>query len=45
MYKIGDTPKIYKLRPEDCICCGLCSYGCPAKIPLLDYIKKARAEM
>lgn len=29
----------------DCIECGSCSYSCPAKISLLDYIKVAKAEV
>ncbi|MDR1694310.1 MAG: electron transport complex subunit RsxC [Lactobacillaceae bacterium] len=43
--KIGDTPKLYKLRPSDCINCGICSYLCPAKIPLLDFIKMAKEQI
>ncbi|MDD4556599.1 MAG: electron transport complex subunit RsxC [Alphaproteobacteria bacterium] len=44
-YKAGDKPNLYKLRALDCINCGICSYVCPAKIPLLDYIKQAKNEI
>ncbi|MDR0295752.1 MAG: electron transport complex subunit RsxC [Prevotellaceae bacterium] len=32
-------------RLQDCIECGCCLYSCPAHIPLLDYIRLARAEV
>ncbi|MFV0627121.1 MAG: electron transport complex subunit RsxC [Alphaproteobacteria bacterium] len=44
-FKNGDKPNLYKLRALDCINCGICSYVCPAKIPLLDYIKQAKNEI
>ena len=30
---------------ENCVECGSCSYGCPAKIPIVQYIKTGKAEM
>ena len=32
-------------RLQDCMECGCCLYSCPAHIPLLDYIRLARAEV
>ena len=29
----------------DCMECGSCSYGCPANLPLLDYIKLGKADV
>lgn len=40
-----DIPMMYKLRAFDCIECGICSYLCPAKISLLDYVKSAKKEV
>lgn len=43
--KSGDKTKFYSLRVSDCLSCGICSYVCPAKIPLLDFIKMAKKEI
>jgi Na+-translocating ferredoxin:NAD+ oxidoreductase subunit C len=32
-----------KLNPMKCMECGLCTYSCPSKIPLLDYVRQAKA--
>ena len=31
------------LYPLDCMECGACAYSCPARIPLVQYIKEAKA--
>lgn len=38
-YENSDVERLNKLNVMDCIECGCCSYGCPAKIHLLQYIK------
>ncbi len=40
--KTLDKPRIKMLNPLKCIECGLCSYTCTSKIPLTDYIRKAK---
>ena len=40
--KALDKERIKKLNPLRCIECGLCSYTCTSKIPVTDYIKKAK---
>lgn len=42
-YERGQIEKARQLGAMDCIECGNCSYICPAKIPLLDNIRKAKA--
>jgi electron transport complex protein RnfC len=37
--------KIRKLRVQDCIECGLCSYVCPSKRALVTWIKKGKADL
>lgn len=36
---------MYKQNVLDCIECGSCTYTCPASIPILDYIKLAKANV
>ena len=38
----GNYEAAQKYRAMDCIECGCCSYGCPAKIPLLQSIIAAK---
>lgn len=40
--KTLDKERIKSLNPLKCIECGLCSYTCTSKIPLTDYIRKAK---
>ena len=40
--KVADKERIKKLNPLRCIECGLCSYSCTSKIPVTDYIRKAK---
>ena len=40
--KTLDKPRIKMLNPLRCIECGLCSYSCTSKIPVTDYIRKAK---
>ncbi len=40
--KALDKPRIKMLNPLRCIECGLCSYSCTSKIPVTDYIRKAK---
>ena len=40
--KTLDKPRIKMLNPLRCIECGLCSYTCTSKIPVTDYIRKAK---
>jgi len=30
---------------DNCVECGSCTYGCPANIPLVQYIKVGKAEL
>ena len=40
--KALDKERIKMLNPLRCIECGLCSYTCTSKIPVTDYIRKAK---
>ena len=40
--KAMDKERIKKLNPLKCIECGLCSYSCTSKIPVTDYIRRAK---
>ena len=40
--KTLDKPRIKMLNPLRCIECGLCTYTCTSKIPVTDYIRKAK---
>ena len=37
--------ELRKLNVNRCIGCGICSYICPAKINLREYVEKARSEV
>lgn len=38
----GDEKRLARLHVEDCIACGCCSYICPAQIPLVEMVARAR---
>ena len=40
--KTLDKERIKLLNPLKCIECGICSYTCTSKIPVTDYIRKAK---
>lgn len=44
-YEKGDIDEAERLGAMDCIDCGNCSFICPANIPLLDNIRKAKTEI
>ena len=37
-----DKDRVKALSPLTCMECGLCSYSCTSKIPLLDYVRRAK---
>jgi electron transport complex protein RnfC len=37
-----DKDRVKALHPLNCMECGLCSYSCTSKIPLLDYVRRAK---
>jgi Na+-translocating ferredoxin:NAD+ oxidoreductase subunit C len=37
-----DKARVKALNPLKCIECGLCSYSCTSKIPVTDYIRRAK---
>ena len=43
--RLGWKDELEKNKVYDCIECGCCSYTCPAFIPLLDYIRLAKADV
>ena len=43
--KMEDVAGAEALGAKDCIECGCCAYSCPADIPLVQYIKLAKAEI
>lgn len=44
-FKAKDNDALIKLNTMRCIECGLCSYSCTSKIPVTDYIKKAKLRL
>ena len=40
--KAMDKERIKMLNPLRCIECGLCSYSCTSKIPVTDYVRRAK---
>lgn len=38
-------PFVERYRPLDCVECGTCSYRCPAGLPLVQWIRLAKAEI
>ncbi len=40
--KVLDKERIKMLNPLKCIECGICSYTCTSKIPVTDYVRKAK---
>ena len=45
LYKAGDAAALEQNAAQDCIECGCCQYSCPARIPLLDNIRMAKAQV
>jgi electron transport complex protein RnfC len=43
--RMQDYEFMGKYDVADCIECGVCAYGCPAKIPLVQYVKWAKMEI
>jgi len=43
--EFGDYKKAEQLNALDCFECGCCSYVCPSKIPLTQWIRIAKAEI
>ncbi len=41
----GMIDQVIRLRAQDCIECGLCSYVCPSKRALVTWIKKGKADL
>jgi electron transport complex protein RnfC len=37
-----DRERVKALNPLNCIECGLCTYCCTSRIPVLDYVKRAK---
>ncbi|MCI2111695.1 MAG: RnfABCDGE type electron transport complex subunit C [Bacilli bacterium] len=37
-----DKERVKALNPLNCIECGLCTYCCTSRIPVLDYVKRAK---
>ena len=42
---INNIDELKRLSVNKCIGCGICSYVCPAKINLREYVEKARSEL
>jgi electron transport complex protein RnfC len=40
-----DPARLRRFHPEDCITCGCCSYICPANIPLVQLVARAKAQL
>ena len=40
----GVKKELFTIHPEGCIECGVCSYVCPSKLPLLQGIRALKAE-
>ena len=45
LYKAGDAAALEQNAAQDCIECGCCQYSCPSRIPLLDNIRMAKAQV
>jgi electron transport complex protein RnfC len=44
-YDLGKTDELKALKTGLCMECGCCAYACPAKIPLTQYMKLAKASL
>ena len=42
MDSLESPEKLKHLRPEKCVECGLCSYICPSKIKVRDFVIEAK---
>lgn len=43
--KSGNVDKYMDVHVLDCVECGTCSYICPARRPIVQYVKRAKAEL
>lgn len=43
--RTGRMEDLERNKVYDCIECGCCMFTCPAGIPLLDYIRMAKADV
>ncbi len=43
--KLGDYETAQSYDIMSCVECGTCSYNCPGNVPLVQYIRKAKAEI
>ena len=41
----GDMARLARYHVEDCISCGCCSFICPAQIPLVETVARARTAL
>lgn len=40
MYELGDIEQADRLGALACVGCGVCSYVCPARLPLTDRVRR-----
>jgi Na+-translocating ferredoxin:NAD+ oxidoreductase RnfC subunit len=40
MYELGDVAQAEHLGVTACVGCGVCSYVCPARLPLTDRVRR-----
>jgi electron transport complex protein RnfC len=40
--KAAKKEALSRYSPDVCIECGICTYVCPARIPVLDYIRRGK---
>ena len=43
--KAKDLDLLKKLKPMDCIECGMCTYICPSKIEVTEGVRRAKKAM
>lgn len=43
--KRADPDMMRKLEAERCVSCGMCSYICPSKIEVSDFVAKAKRRL
>ena len=45
MKNIGNIKELECLKADECIECGLCSYICPSKIEVREFVKAAKEKV
>jgi len=45
LVKKEDYESLADYHIANCVECGACAYGCPAKIPIVSYIKTGKVEL